>query len=151
MSLSNLVIENPSTNQQIIKGKLRMCKAHFLAAPAMHKQRGFSLLETLIAVMVVAIALAAMLHGMGVIVQTQTALNEQARAQQVAWQQWLAVRSLGSSEEKITVTQANQDWAVFTTFSDTGFPDTRQVSIRVQPSDDKQARSVQLSALVVGQ
>lgn len=116
-------------------------------------QRGFSLLETLIAVMVVAIALAAMLHGMGVIVQTQTALNEQARAQQVAWQQWLAVRSLGSSEEKekITVTQANQDWAVFTTFSDTGFPDTRQVSIRVQPSDDKQARSVQLSALVVGQ
>jgi prepilin-type N-terminal cleavage/methylation domain-containing protein len=117
----------------------------------MCKQQGFSLLETLIAVLVVSIALAAMLHGMGVIVQTQTALNEQARAQQVVWQQWLAVRMSGSTEEKTIVTQANQDWTVITKLGDTGYPDTHQVTIRVQPADDKQARSVQLSALVVNE
>lgn len=113
------------------------------------QQKGFSLLETLIAVFVVAIALDAMLHAMGVIVQTQTALNEQARGQQVAWQQWLAVRSVTTSEEKIIVTHNHHDWSVWTTWQDTDFPDTRQVTIRVQPAEDKQARFVQLSALVV--
>lgn len=114
------------------------------------KQQGFSLIEVLIAVVVVSIALLALMEGMGGIIQTQSQLRLQAQAQQVAWQQWQSLRGgIASKDEVIKVTHAERDWQVKTTFTDTDFPGTRQVAIQVLPSDDLQARAQRLSALVV--
>jgi len=115
----------------------------------MHKQQGFSLLEVLVALVVVSIALAAMLQGFGVVVQTQTALKEQALLQQVAWQQWAGLRVGGQTEDTITVQQFGRDWHVRHVKSSTDFPGTQQVLITVQDATDKQSRIMQLSALLV--
>jgi general secretion pathway protein I len=114
------------------------------------KQQGFSLIEVLIAVVVVSIALLALMEGMGAIIQTQSQLRLQAQAQQVAWQQWQSLRvGFASKNEVIKVSHAQLDWQVKTTFTDTDFPGTRQVVIQVLPSDDLKARAQRLSALVV--
>lgn len=114
------------------------------------KQQGFSLIEVLIAVVVVSIALLALMEGMGAIIQTQSQLRLQAQAQQVAWQQWQSLRvGIASKDEVIKVIHAERDWQVKTTFTDTDFPGTRQVVIQVLPSDDLKSRAQLLSALVV--
>ena len=115
----------------------------------MSKQKGFSLLEVLIALVVVSIALAAMLQGFGVVVQTQLALKEQAVMQQVAWQQWAGLRLGAQTEDKITVQQFGRDWLVTNVKTSTDFPGTQQVVITVQDASDKEARKMQLSALLV--
>lgn len=114
------------------------------------QESGFSLIEVLIALMVVAIALLALMEGMGAIIHTQSQLRQQAQAQQVAWQQWQSLRlGVGYKNEKLTVVHGEQNWQVTTEFTDTDFPGTRQVTIRVLPSDDLKGRALLLSALVV--
>lgn len=114
------------------------------------KAKGFSLIEVLIALIVVSIALLALMEGMGAIIHTQSQLRQQAQAQQVAWQQWQSLRlGVAFKNEKLTVEHGERSWQVSTEFTDTDFPGTRQVTIRVLPSDDLKARALVLSALVV--
>ncbi|MBD3768225.1 MAG: prepilin-type N-terminal cleavage/methylation domain-containing protein [Gammaproteobacteria bacterium] len=114
------------------------------------QESGFSLIEVLIALIVVAIALLALMEGMGAIIHTQSQLRQQAQAQQVAWQQWQSLRLGGGyKNEKLTVVHGEQSWQVTSEFTDTDFPGTRQVTIRVLPSDDLTGRALLLSALVV--
>lgn len=118
--------------------------------PSTNQQHGFSLIEVLIALVIVSIALLALIEGMSGIIFTQTQLRLQAQAQQVAWQQWQALRAgtPGANQDK-TVSHAGQSWLVKTTFSDSGTPNTTQVSIRVQPADPPSSKTLLLSVLVV--
>jgi prepilin-type N-terminal cleavage/methylation domain-containing protein len=115
----------------------------------MLSQRGFSLIEVIIAVMVIAIALAAMLEGFGAVVQTQTQLTQQALMQQVAWQQWQALTAGAALEASQVVTHAQQDWRVKTSVETQGLLETKQVTIQVQAVNDNKGRLFQLSGLLV--
>lgn len=103
--------------------------------PPTRAQRGFALLETVLAVMVVAIALAALVHGMSVLIQTQTVLRDQAQALQVGWQQWQALRQGMVLEDRLTVTQAGRDWQVITRRQASDFPGVAQLVIEVSAAD----------------
>lgn len=113
------------------------------------QERGIILLEVMIALLVAAIALWALLQGLSQTVQTQSQLNLQAMAQQVAWQHWVALSQETHPEQGTqTVSQLGQTWHIETQLTPTAYANTQQVRIRVQAVASN-APVVQLSALVM--
>lgn len=118
-------------------------------------ERGFTLLEVLVALTIVAIALAAIIKSTGDAARNTAYLRDKTVAEWVALNRLAELRASRSypatgtrsgSEE-----QANADWDWIQTVSESGQPGIRQVEIEVRPADSKGDPLVRITGYAVQQ
>lgn len=121
----------------------------------MTRARGFTLIEVLIAVTILAIAMGAVISGMARYAANAGALREKTVALWVAHNRLSEIDlepgwpALGKSDGEIAM--AGVDWRWFVTVAETPDPDVRRVEIRVQPAggdDDEDGAAALLSSFV---
>lgn len=103
----------------------------------MRTERGFTLLEVLVALVVLTAAVTILSQALGGAVNTQNRLEEKTRAFQVAgdklvelqvYQEW---PSTGTGDSRIE--RFGRTWRIRTRVSEGPYPDTRRVDIDVGP------------------
>lgn len=119
----------------------------------MTRARGFTLIEVLIAVTILAIAMGAVISGMARYAANAGALREKTVALWVAHNRLSEIDlepgwpALGKSDGEVDM--AGVEWRWFVTVSETPDPDVRRVEIRVQAADrDKEGDAALLSSFV---
>lgn len=119
----------------------------------MTRARGFTLIEVLIAVTILAIAMGAVISGMARYAANAGALREKTVALWVAHNRLSEIDlepgwpALGKSDGEVEM--AGVDWRWFVTVSETPDPDVRRVEIRVQAAGrDKDGDAALLSSFV---
>jgi len=97
------------------------------------KQKGFTLIEVMVALAVVAIALAALSRSMGLTVNNQTALEERIIATWIAQDELVKLQVLPESrtEEKVDVTVLNRNWVTEFSTEATLVSDIKKASMSV--------------------
>jgi len=117
-------------------------------------QRGFTLVEVLVAVSILALVMVTLGQSMGATARAYTNINETHLGFLVAsdklvemqvYQQW---PSTGTSDSEVT--RNGRDWWIETTISEGPYPDTRRVDIEVGPmqNDDKRGMAYRLASLI---
>ena len=103
--------------------------AHF----KVHPQRGFTLIEVMVALAVVSIALAALSRSMGLTVNNQSALEERIVATWIAQDELVKLQVMPESraEQKVEVTVLNRNWITEFTTEATLIPDIKKASMTV--------------------
>jgi len=117
-------------------------------------QRGFTLVEVLVAVSILALVMVTLGQSMGATARAYTNINETHLGFLVAsdklvemqvYQQW---PSTGTSDSEVT--RNGRDWWIETTISEGPYPDTRRVDIDVGllQDDDKGGMAYHLASLI---
>ena len=117
-------------------------------------QRGFTLVEVLVAVSILALVMVTLGQSMGATARAYTNINETHLGFLVAsdklvemqvYQQW---PTTGTSDSEVT--RNGRDWWIETTISVGPYPDTRRVDIEVGPlqGDDKGGMAYRLASLI---
>jgi len=118
-------------------------------------QRGFTLVEVLVAVSILALVMVTLGQSMGATARAYTNINETHLGFLVAsdklvemqvYQQW---PSTGTSDSEVS--RNGRDWWIETTVSEGPYPDTRRVDIEVGPllqGDDKGGMAYRLASLI---
>ena len=117
-------------------------------------QRGFTLVEVLVAVSILALVMVTLGQSMGATARAYTNINETHLGFLVAsdklvemqvYQQW---PTTGTSDSEVT--RRGRDWWIETTISEGPYPDTRRVDIEVGPlqGDDKGGMAYRLASLI---
>lgn len=118
------------------------------------QQRGFTLLEVLVAVSILALVMVTLGQSMGITARAYTNINDTHLGFLVAsdklvemqvYQQW---PSTGTSDSEVT--RNGRDWWIETTVSEGPYPDTRRVDIEVGllQGDDKGGMTYHLASLI---
>ncbi|MBL4570452.1 MAG: type II secretion system minor pseudopilin GspI [Alcanivorax sp.] len=118
------------------------------------RQQGFTLVEVLVAVSILALVMVTLGQSMGATARAYTNINETHLGFLVAsdklvemqvYQQW---PTTGTSDSEVT--RNGRDWWIETTISEGPYPDTRRVDIEVGPmqNDDKGGMAYQLASLI---
>jgi len=117
------------------------------------RARGFTLIEVLIAVTILAIAMGAVISGMARYAANAGALREKTVALWVAHNRLSEIDlepawpALGKSDGEVEM--AGVDWRWFVTVAETPDPDVRRVEIRVQAAGrDEEGDAALLSSFV---
>src|SRR5574340_670232 len=117
------------------------CEHDFVNGKRISSQRGFTLLEVMVALAVVAIALAALVKGGSQSAVTAAHLRDKSFAHWVAMNrvaeirlqpQWAATGESGGDEE-----MARRRWYTLAKVSATDDPDMRRLEVEVRSSDKK--------------
>lgn len=117
-------------------------------------QRGFTLVEVLVAVSILALVMVTLGQSMGATARAYTNINETHLGFLVAsdklvemqvYQQW---PSTGVSDSEVT--RNGRDWWIETTISEGPYPDTRRVDIEVGllQDDSKRGMAYHLASLI---
>ena len=117
-------------------------------------QRGFTLVEVLVAVSILALVMVTLGQSMGATARAYTNINETHLGFLVAsdklvemqvYQQW---PTTGTSDSEVT--RNGRDWWIETTISEGPYQDTRRVDIEVGPlqGDDKGGMAYRLASLI---
>jgi general secretion pathway protein I len=105
------------------------------------KQRGFTLVEVLVALMVVALSLAALMNSVSSAARGSEYLRDKTIAQWIALNRIeevrLKVQKFGENGDKAEVEFANRKWRYDTRYFDTDNATIRRVVVRVWPSAAK--------------
>ncbi len=118
------------------------------------QQQGFTLVEVLVAVSVLAMVMVVLGQSMGATSRAYTNINETHLGFLVAsdklvemqvFQQW---PSTGTSDSEVT--RNGRDWWIETTVAEGPYPDTRRVDIEVGPmrDDKKEGMAYHLASLI---
>lgn len=103
--------------------------------------RGFTLVEVLVALMVVALALAALMNSVSSSARSSEHLRDKTEAQWIAMNRIAEVRlnvqKFGDSGDKGQIEFANRKWRYDTRYFDTDNPNIRRVVVRVWPAAAK--------------
>ena len=104
-------------------------------------QDGFTLVEVLVALMIVALSLAALMTSVSSAVKGSEYLRDKTIAQWIAMNRIVEVRlniqKFGNNTDKDTVEFANRKWRYDTRYFDTDNPTIRRIVVRVWPNDAK--------------
>ena len=104
-------------------------------------QRGFTLVEVLVALMIVALALAALMSSVSSAARGSEYLRDKTIAQWIAMNRIvdarLNIQKFGSSGDKGDVDFANRKWRFDTRYFETNNPTIRRVVVRVWPGNAK--------------
>ncbi len=114
-------------------------------------QKGFTLIEVMVALAVVSIALAALSRAMGLTVSNHSALDERIVATWVAEDELVRLQVLPSSrpEAKRKVEMLNRSWVTELKTEDTLIPDIKKATMTVTPEGQKTPAATLVT--VVGQ
>lgn len=119
---------------------------------AVRGDSGFTLIEVLVALAIIAIALAAALRATGVLAQNNHALREKTLALMAAENRMaelrLAQRLPASGQETTPCPEGPQDMMCESTYSSSLNRGFRQVSIKVHPRNDRGITLTELSGLL---
>jgi general secretion pathway protein I len=103
--------------------------------------RGFTLVEVMVALMIVAIGLAALMTAVSGAARTSGYLRDKTLAQWIALNRLsevrLTVNKLGENSDKGEVNSANRTWHYDTRYFDTSIPGMKRVVVRVWAGDAK--------------
>jgi len=106
-----------------------------------HLAAGFTLVEVLVALVVVAIGLAALMLAVSGTARTSGYLRDKAIAQWIGLNRLTEVRlntnKFGTNTDASEVTFANRTWHYDTRYFDTSFTSMKRVSVRVYAGDKK--------------
>ncbi len=104
-------------------------------------QDGFTLIEVLVALVVVSVALAAMSRAMGLTVTNQTGLEQRMLATWVAQDELVKLQVLASSraESKQQVEFLNRSWQTEMKTEDTPIPEIKKVTMTVTELGEQRA------------
>ncbi len=107
---------------------------------AAHKQHGFTLLEVLIALVVLAVALASLVKGVGGNASNEAYLRDKTLAQWVALnvvaEMQLAEKWPDKGKKQGNETMGGYEWFWRTEISDTFDEDVRRLEVKVRRNDD---------------
>lgn len=97
------------------------------------KQSGFTLIEVLVALAVVAVALTALSRAMGLTVGNQSQLEERIVATWIAQDELTKLQMMSASREenRQTVTQLGRTWVTEVDRADTLIPDIKKITLNV--------------------
>ncbi len=105
----------------------------------MRQQRGFTLVEVLVALVVVALGMAALMETMGSSADTATWLRERSFAQWIAFNQLTLTRLTGSlpaaGQTDGELDFAGSHWRWRQVVTSLGFPGVERIDVMVQPAD----------------
>ena len=105
----------------------------------MRAQRGFTLIEVLIALVIVALGMSALLETLGSAADTSTWLRDKTFAQWIAFNQLEALRLSGTMPTDGTtdgdLDYAGRHWRWRQVISDLGMPGIFRIDVKVEPAD----------------
>lgn len=106
------------------------------------EQRGFTLVEVLVGLMIVALSLAALMNAVSSAARGSEYLRDKTIAQWIAMNRIEEVRlqiqpKFGESSDKAEIDFANRKWRYDTRYFDTDNPTIRRVVVRVWPGSAK--------------
>jgi general secretion pathway protein I len=105
------------------------------------RNRGFTLIEVLVALMVVALGLAALLTAVSSAARTSGALRDKMLAEWIALNRItevrLTVNRIASANDTGQLEFANRTWHYDTRYFDTSMPTVKRISVRVFAGDSK--------------
>jgi len=102
-------------------------------------QRGFTLVEVLVALMIVALSLAALMNSVSSAARGSEYLRDKTIAQWIAMNRIeevrLNIQKFGASGDKAEIDFANRKWRYDTRYFDTNNPSIRRIVVRVWPGN----------------
>lgn len=105
----------------------------------MTKQRGFTLVEVLVALVIVALGMSALLETLGSAADTSTWLRDKTFAEWIGFNQLAQTRLSGSPPAAGTsngeLDYAGRHWRWRQEVSDLGFPGVFRIDVKVEPAD----------------
>jgi general secretion pathway protein I len=117
-------------------------------------QRGFTLIEVLVALVIVALGMSALLETLGSAADTSTWLRDKTFAQWIAFNQLEATRLSGSAPAAGTsdgeLDYAGHHWRWRQDVTDTGFPGVFQIDVKVEHADTATVDDTAWVATVTG-
>ncbi|HEY1899246.1 MAG TPA: type II secretion system minor pseudopilin GspI [Steroidobacteraceae bacterium] len=120
----------------------------------MTTHRGFTLIEVLVALVIVALGMSALLETLGSAADTATWLRDKTFAQWIGFNQLEQVRlsgtlpSAGSTDGELDY--AGRHWRWHQEVSDLGFPGVFRIDVRVEPADTSTVDAQGWMATVTG-
>ena len=120
----------------------------------MNEQRGFTLIEVLVALVIVVLGMSALLESLGSAADTATWLRDKTFAQWIAFNQLETLRlsgtlpSDGSTDGELDFADRHWRWRQIVT--DLGFPGLFRIDVKVEPADTSSVDESGWMATVTG-